>query len=53
MTDLLELIHTRRSIRRYTDQAVPPELVARLLSAAVWAPSACFAQAPVLNATTS
>ena len=40
MTDLLELIHTRRSIRRYTDQAVPPELVARLLSAAVWAPSA-------------
>ena len=34
------LIQTRRSIRRYTDQAVAPEVVERLLAAAVWAPSA-------------
>ncbi|MBP8947240.1 MAG: nitroreductase family protein [Candidatus Promineofilum sp.] len=40
MTDLLELIRTRRSIRRFTGQAVPPEVVARLLTAATWAPSA-------------
>ena len=40
MYDLIELIHSRRSIRRYTDAAVPPELVERLLTAATWAPSA-------------
>ena len=40
MSDLIELIHSRRSIRRYTDAAVPPELVERLLTAATWAPSA-------------
>jgi coenzyme F420-0:L-glutamate ligase / coenzyme F420-1:gamma-L-glutamate ligase len=32
-------IHTRRSIRRYTDQPVPPDLIDRLLEAATWAPS--------------
>jgi F420 biosynthesis protein FbiB-like protein len=40
MSDLIELIHSRRSIRRYTDQPVPPALVERLLTAATWAPSA-------------
>jgi F420 biosynthesis protein FbiB-like protein len=38
--NLTELIHTRRSIRRYTDQPVPPELIDQLLEAASWAPSA-------------
>jgi len=37
---LLELIQTRRSIRRYADRPVPPEIVERLLTAAIWAPSA-------------
>lgn len=40
MSDLMELISTRRSIRRYTDEAVPLEIVERLLTAATWAPSA-------------
>lgn len=34
------LVRTRRSIRRYTDQPVAPEIVERLLEAARWAPSA-------------
>lgn len=47
--DLQRLLQTRRSIRRYTPDALPPELLERLLSAAIWAPSAhnrqpwCFA----------
>ena len=36
---LYELLRARRSIRRYTPRAVPPEVVERLLSAAGWAPS--------------
>jgi coenzyme F420-0:L-glutamate ligase / coenzyme F420-1:gamma-L-glutamate ligase len=37
---LFDLIKSRRSIRRYASQAVPPELLRRLLEAATWAPSA-------------
>jgi nitroreductase len=38
--DAIEAIHTRRSIRRYEDRAVPAELVEQLLAAAMAAPSA-------------
>jgi nitroreductase len=38
--ETLEAIHTRRSIREYTSQAVPAELVQTLLAAAMQAPSA-------------
>jgi F420 biosynthesis protein FbiB-like protein len=34
-----DLIHTRRSIRRYLDRPVPPDLIDQLLEAATWAPS--------------
>jgi F420 biosynthesis protein FbiB-like protein len=37
---LLEVIRTRRSIRRYSERAVPAEVIERLLGAATWAPSA-------------
>lgn len=37
---LFDLIKTRRSIRRYTAEAVPRETIERLLEAATWAPSA-------------
>lgn len=36
----LEAIHTRRSIRKYTDQPVSAELIKELLAAAMSAPSA-------------
>lgn len=38
--DTLEAIHTRRSIRQYQDKSVPEELLRKLLSAAMTAPSA-------------
>lgn len=37
---LLNLIKSRRSIRRYTTEPIPPETILRLLEAAIWAPSA-------------
>ena len=40
MRNLLELIHTRRSVRRYTSEPVPINVVEQLLNAAIWAPSA-------------
>lgn len=40
MLELLELIRTRRSIRRYETRPVPPALVDQLLEVAIWAPSA-------------
>lgn len=40
MNEVMEAIFSRRSVRRYRDQPVPPELVEQLLEAAVWAPSA-------------
>ena len=38
--ELLEAIHTRRSIRQYRGQPVPAEVVRTLLGAAMMAPSA-------------
>ncbi|MBO9309444.1 MAG: nitroreductase family protein [Chloroflexi bacterium] len=37
---LYAIIESRRSVRRYTEQPIAPELVQRLLKAAIWAPSA-------------
>ncbi len=37
---MLDLVRSRRSIRRYTEAPVPEEVVARVLEAARWAPSA-------------
>lgn len=37
---LLNIIKSRRSIRRYTGQSIPRQTVLRLLEAANWAPSA-------------
>ena len=38
--DLQQVLQARRSIRRYTAEPVPAEMVERLLTAAIWAPSA-------------
>ena len=39
MTDFIELARNRRSIRKYTDQAVEPEKIEKLLQAALMAPA--------------
>lgn len=38
-SDLAELIRTRRSIRRYRDEAVPDELLLNAIDLATWAPN--------------
>ncbi|MDH4156191.1 MAG: nitroreductase family protein [candidate division Zixibacteria bacterium] len=38
--DAIEAIHTRRSIRKFTDRPVAPEMIEKLLRAAMAAPSA-------------
>jgi nitroreductase len=38
--DLLEAIHTRRSIRQFTEQPIPEEVLEKVLKAAMQAPSA-------------
>ena len=40
MSDPLELFLSRRSVRRYAGRPVPRPILERLLTAAVWAPSA-------------
>lgn len=40
MNPVLDAIRSRRSIRRYRDDLVPPDLIDDILRAAVWAPSA-------------
>ena len=36
----LEFLRSRYSVRKFTDQPVPKELLERLLETATWAPSA-------------
>jgi len=54
--EVLAAIRARRSIRRYTNQSVPRNVIEALLTAATWAPSAHNRQpwrfAPVLNSET-
>lgn len=38
--ELFQIIISRRSIRRYTEQAVPVHIIRQVLNAGVWAPSA-------------
>ena len=40
LTDFIQLARSRRAIRRYTDEPVPPELLDLLLETAVYSPSA-------------
>ncbi|MCA9916106.1 MAG: nitroreductase family protein, partial [Anaerolineae bacterium] len=37
---VLQSIRDRRSIRRYDERPVPPELIEQILHAGTWAPSA-------------
>jgi nitroreductase len=42
--ELLEAIRTRRAIRRFKQEPVPPELIEKMLEAARWAPSSANSQ---------
>lgn len=39
MADILDIISSRQSIRKYTDEPIPDEMVDKILEAARWAPS--------------
>jgi nitroreductase len=39
MTDLLEIIQSRRSVRNYQDKSVPEEILNKILEALRWSPS--------------
>ena len=39
MSDILDLISSRRSIRRYTPDPIPDEMIDKILEAARWAPT--------------
>jgi len=42
--DLISLIKSRRSIRRFQKRNIPPEIIIQVIEAACWAPSACNIQ---------
>lgn len=42
--ELFEALHTRRSIRKYTEEKIPEEAIKKLLAAAMMAPSAADAR---------
>lgn len=39
--DFWEVLYGRRSIRKFTDQPVDPELIDQVMHAGIWAPSSC------------
>lgn len=39
MGDILDVISSRKSIRRYTEDPIPDEILDKILEAARWAPS--------------
>ena len=43
-TDLLNIIHSRRSIRRFLKRPVSDTLIRKLIEAAIWAPTTCNQQ---------
>ena len=39
MADILDIINSRQSIRKYTDEPIPDEMIDKIVEAARWAPS--------------
>ncbi len=53
MNETLETIRKRRSVRDFTDQPVPRELIEQVVDAGIWAASGKNGQAPVVLAITN
>ncbi len=52
MNDFLNLIETRRSVKRFKSDPVPRELLEQIVEAGMWAPTGRNAQAPIILAVT-
>ena len=52
MEDMLQLIKTRRSIKKYKDIPVAKELIEKIVEAGTWAPTGRNRQSPIILAVT-
>ena len=53
MNEVIEAIKSRRSVRSYTDEMPPRELIDQVVEAGLWAPSGRNLQGPIVVAVTN
>ncbi|MBQ8323268.1 MAG: nitroreductase [Clostridia bacterium] len=53
MQDFLEVIKTRRSVKKYKSDPVPAELIGKIVEAGTYAPSGLNKQSPIILAVTN
>ncbi len=53
MNETLQTIRNRRSIRKFTDQPVPRDIIEQVVDAGIWAASGKNGQAPIVLAVTN
>ena len=53
MNEVLEALRDRRSVRAYTDEMPPRELIDQVVEAGTWAPSGMNLQGPIIVAVTN
>ncbi len=53
MADTLDTIKTRRSIRKYKDEAIPEEVLSKIVEAGTYAPSGMGRQSTIILAVTN
>lgn len=53
MSETLEVMKARRSVRKYSDQSVPKELIEKIVEAGTYAPTGRGLQSPIIIAVTN
>ena len=53
MNETLKTIRDRRSIRKFTDEPVPRDVIEQIVDAGIWAASGKNGQAPIVLAVTN
>lgn len=53
MADILEIIKSRRSVKKFKDTPVPKELIEKIVEAGTWAPTGRNWQSPIILAVTN
>lgn len=52
MSDILEVIKTRRSVRKYKSDMVPAEIIDKIIEAGTYAATGMDRQSPIILAVT-
>lgn len=52
MQDILEIIQSRRSVKKFKSDSVPKELLDKIIEAGTWAPTGRNRQSPIILAVT-